>query len=244
MDGEPYHIDLTWDDQISYIAYHYFGLTTEELESELCDHVINYRLPEEGEDAEEGDLFEIEIGYELPECTATENNYYVKEGIFLTEENKDDPELLAEIKKRSKEDYVSLNFNAKESFDIWYSRNSKALSTPGTYSGYYGKGSYFRFFSSKDAFTANGQYEAMMFYNKKIDEGKEIKLIQALYDDNGRLLGAKTVEMENPGSRNMNMMVISPDVLNVGHSKVRYYFWSTDGNIIPFDVYEDVLYKQ
>lgn len=62
IDGQPYHFDVTWDDQ-EYLSYAYFGLTTARVEE---DHVIT------GND------------YAVPVCTATEANYFVRRGGLLT----------------------------------------------------------------------------------------------------------------------------------------------------------------
>ena len=62
IDGEPYHFDVTWDDQ-DYLSYAYFGLTTAQVEE---DHIIT------GND------------YEVPVCTATQANYFVRSGGLLT----------------------------------------------------------------------------------------------------------------------------------------------------------------
>lgn len=72
LDGEPYHLDATWGED-SYISsegivlanekvhYNYFCVTTEEISK---SHLIENEV-------------------ELPYCTAKENNYYVKEGLYF-----------------------------------------------------------------------------------------------------------------------------------------------------------------
>lgn len=61
IDGEPYHFDVTWDDQ-DYLSYAYFGLTTAQVEE---DHIIT------GND------------YDIPVCMATQANYFVRSGGLL-----------------------------------------------------------------------------------------------------------------------------------------------------------------
>lgn len=61
IDGEPYHFDVTWDDQ-DYVSYAYFGLTTAQVEE---DHIIT------GND------------YDIPVCMATQANYFVRSGGLL-----------------------------------------------------------------------------------------------------------------------------------------------------------------
>lgn len=67
MDGDYYHVDVTWDDPVTKSesnhsnSYTYFGITTAEaLETRTID------------DAEE-----------VPSCTATRDNYFVHEGYYL-----------------------------------------------------------------------------------------------------------------------------------------------------------------
>ena len=72
MDGNYYYVDTTLgnstysdDSGIAhrYVNYNYFGITTEEL--------LKTHIPKDY--------------YELPECTSIENNFYVKEGLYVTE---------------------------------------------------------------------------------------------------------------------------------------------------------------
>jgi len=86
-DGEFYYVDATWGD-ISYrseqdeetenippeISYEYLCITTERL--------LRTHEPDEGED--------------YPECTALKDNYYVKEGAYFTEYDKDQMAKLVE----------------------------------------------------------------------------------------------------------------------------------------------------
>ena len=73
LDGQYYHLDVTWgddsytvtnpkDSQVGMINYGFFCVTTEEISK---SHQIKNIV-------------------ELPECIAVENNYYVKEGYYLT----------------------------------------------------------------------------------------------------------------------------------------------------------------
>ncbi len=72
MDGEYYYVDCTGGDPLyeqetqgsqETISYDYLGLTTKQVEE---TYEINHLVP-------------------LPECVATENNYYQKEGLYFTE---------------------------------------------------------------------------------------------------------------------------------------------------------------
>ncbi len=72
LDGEWYYVDVTWgnskyhDDEendVKYVEYDYLNITTEEM---LQDH-------------------NPQMKFELPECTAVENNYFVQEGMYFTD---------------------------------------------------------------------------------------------------------------------------------------------------------------
>lgn len=76
MDGAYYYVDTTWGNSIyngavngmnRFVNYNYFGVTSEEI---MRTHTAN-------------DYFV------LPECTAMENNYYVREGRYLDSWNPD-----------------------------------------------------------------------------------------------------------------------------------------------------------
>ncbi len=71
LDGEWYYLDVTWGNSkyhndekndIKYVEYDYLNITTEEM---LKEH-------------------KPQVKFELPECTALENNYYVQEGRYFT----------------------------------------------------------------------------------------------------------------------------------------------------------------
>ena len=75
MDGEYYYIDTTWGNSPVYVPgwenagtgiskfldYDYFGATTETI---LATHTPDPQIP-------------------LPECTATADNYFIHEGLYV-----------------------------------------------------------------------------------------------------------------------------------------------------------------
>ncbi len=63
IDGKYYHVDVTWDDQDSALFYAYFNLTDKMIKE---DHAIDTST------------------YSFPSCTATEANYFVKNGGMLS----------------------------------------------------------------------------------------------------------------------------------------------------------------
>lgn len=71
IDGEWYYVDVTWgnskyhddkENDIKYVEYDYLNITTAEM---LQDHYP-------------------EVEFDLPECTAVENNYFAQEGRYFT----------------------------------------------------------------------------------------------------------------------------------------------------------------
>lgn len=73
MDGAYYYVDVTWGNsayldasknQRRYINYNYLGMTTKELNR---THQLNVQFP-------------------LPECTSDQDNYYVQEDCYITQE--------------------------------------------------------------------------------------------------------------------------------------------------------------
>lgn len=71
MDGEYYYVDTTWGNsrylnedktQEKYVNYNYLGMTSEEIS-------ISHQA---------------ETAFELPECIAVDNNYYVHEGLYFS----------------------------------------------------------------------------------------------------------------------------------------------------------------
>lgn len=81
LDGEYYYMDVTWGNSSfhkenenigRYTNYSYFAVTTEQL--------YKTHIPQ--------------VTFDLPVCTATENSYFMKEGLFVTEWN---PEQIGEM---------------------------------------------------------------------------------------------------------------------------------------------------
>lgn len=92
IDGNFYHVDLTWDDQGENLYHAYFNLPTETMEE---DHVIggtNYELPICNSDA--ANYFEVKGGklitYDVDSiCTILKNNNFVA-NVYLPEDDEPD----------------------------------------------------------------------------------------------------------------------------------------------------------
>ena len=74
IDGKYYLIDLTWDDQKSIISYAYFNQTSAYFAKDHKEWFVGY---ENGE--------HWRGGFELPECTDTTQNYYVKNNLVIND---------------------------------------------------------------------------------------------------------------------------------------------------------------
>ena len=124
IEGEYYLIDLTWDDQKNMISYAYFNQTSTYFDEDHIEWVVGY---ENGEN--------WAGGFALPECTATAENYYIKNGLFVEEYT---VELIGQLLK---ENNLSITFylNADvDAFVEWYGENYQDIlhAATGAYSGY------------------------------------------------------------------------------------------------------------
>lgn len=105
MDGEYYYVDTTWGNsrylndnsgEEKYVNYNYLGMTSEEISTS----------------------HQAETVYELPECIASENNYYVHEGLYF---DTWDPDAVGELYRQawqSGEKKVSVKFSTQELYEI------------------------------------------------------------------------------------------------------------------------------
>ncbi len=91
VDGAPYHLDVTWNDTKDLPRHNYFNLTTAELTLER-------------------QIDEANIG--LPDCTATEANFYRKTGCFLTTADRQTIARTVARKVKAGDTAVELRFDA------------------------------------------------------------------------------------------------------------------------------------
>ncbi len=118
LDGNWYHTDLTWDDQgnLGEIFYCYLNVTTEQI---LEDHAM--------------DPFYAE---NLPDCTATSANYFVKEGAILSQFDLDT--VVTELQENNLHARILLNGDFDQFIDAWRSNIRTILSRLGLNGGSYG----------------------------------------------------------------------------------------------------------
>ena len=108
MGGNYYHVDVTWDDSEApassvafyYQAYLYFGLTTQQIGA---DHTVS-----------------LSSGYPIPSCTATEFNYFIKEGLLFSSYSSAKASLESMIRAANptKFPYLKLRFTSKTEYEI------------------------------------------------------------------------------------------------------------------------------
>lgn len=107
MDGEYYYVDTTWGNsrylnegknEEKYVNYNYLGMNSEEISTS----------------------HQAESAFELPECVASEDNYYVHEGLYF---DKWDPDAIGEIFHQAWESgqkKVSVKFSTQELYEKAY----------------------------------------------------------------------------------------------------------------------------
>lgn len=103
MGTEYYHMDVTWDDSDSanlpgYVSYSYFGLTTRAI---TRDHTVDQTA-----------------SYPIPTATATQYNYFVKEGLLFDTYEGAKSAIEAQVKKAgpSKNPYIRLQFSTADAY--------------------------------------------------------------------------------------------------------------------------------
>ncbi len=116
IDGQYYHVDLTWDDTDNAdtpVMYPYFNLTTAQINE---NHTIK-----------------IESSYALPDGVATAKNFHVKNGTRLTEYT---VESVAQILNKTGNTHIYC-VSGGQSFVDWFNNNHNAvLQAMGIYHNY------------------------------------------------------------------------------------------------------------
>ncbi len=103
--GEYYHVDLTWDDASSKeVMYAYFNMTTKQIAE-------SHRISNQN-------------AYTLPNCTATAENYYVKNGTVITSYSIDS---IASLLQRAAGDLHVYIADKPENFVKWFKTNAGAV---------------------------------------------------------------------------------------------------------------------
>lgn len=123
IDGEYYHVDLTWNDQDTILLHAYFNQTSAILDE---DHE-QWRVGRKAN----GEELNCEV-FELPVCTATEANYFTKENMRIKTYT------VASIGKLLKDNNLSVHLfidSDVKKFTQWYDENIVALAGAAGVSG-------------------------------------------------------------------------------------------------------------
>lgn len=103
LDGAYYHLDVTWDDieneEFTHTDYSYLHLTEKEISK---DHAIDR-----------------ERNIALPKAESTKENYFVKNGLFLEDIEKNSQAVVTQIAKHidNGEHYIQLAFTTQEAYE-------------------------------------------------------------------------------------------------------------------------------
>lgn len=119
IEGDWYYVDVTWNDisQMGGIMAHaYFNVTYDDL---MPTRTFN-PLYEDDPDREDSLFNSI-----IPECDATEYNYYKKSCTEITDPN-DDDEIIAAIIEAAKEKRTSIDFRISDKLDFRSARDEIA----------------------------------------------------------------------------------------------------------------------
>lgn len=199
LNGKTYYVDVTWDDasvknsdstyRETGISYGYFNINSEMLAK---DHIINKSCRY---DSASGNylLSAIDNGYELPSCTSLDENYYKKDGIWLTSENINDDKIFDSVAKKLISDVkVRIYYDSDVSFISWINNNLQTIYnkycnelskspkvTP--YVNYTSNEAGIVFFDGSNNIKVTKDFEVIV-NNKNNPEGK---LCQMIYNDDG-----------------------------------------------------------
>ncbi len=114
IDGEYYHVDLTWNDQGETLYYAYFNQTDSIITK---DHTIT------------------EPAFALPSCDSTNANYFVREGIILSTYTADSVGELLKDNGLILRAYIP---SGKDSFINWFKTNIHSIAEKAGITGSYG----------------------------------------------------------------------------------------------------------
>lgn len=123
IDGEYYLVDLTWNDQDTILFHAYFNQTRAILDEDHEQWRVGHKR--------NGEELNCEV-FELPVCTATEANYFIKEGGRINDYTVESIGKLLKDNNLSVHLFVDSNVDA---FLQWYKQNINALASAAGVSG-------------------------------------------------------------------------------------------------------------
>ena len=243
LDSEPYYVDVTWDDKTKKgsdegyisvgISYRYFNMDDEILKK---DHTINKNIIYESKNKLSYENYSL--GYDLPVCSSLDENYYKKEGVWLTSENQNNDGILDEIATMLAMDVKARIYVDEEiDFRTWIDNNINTI-----YTKYCEKTSctvepkmwysscaneYELIFIENDTMKVNEDYEVVMYYDGS-DSGK---LCQMIYDENGAGSYFNLINVE--ASPSIIRLMMYPWKKNLKCDTAKYMYLNFDSGYKP-----------
>ena len=245
LEGKPYYTDVTWDDMRmkngvnAGISYRYFNINDDILGK---DHYVNQMIDHNNGNT----ILDVDLGYALPKCTATDNWYYNNDGVRLTAENQNDDTTINKVATLLAYDVKARIFVDGISFDEWWNNNNhkiilaykeitSCIDKPRV-SCLTSDNEYLLSFLESGTIKANDDYEVIMC-NDKEHSGK---LCQMIYDENG--VGAY-YNMSDIGVLKKGEIIsimMYPWKKNLKYTKTRYMFLDFDNNFSPLTKKYDI----
>ncbi len=117
LEGEPYHVDVTWDNRNEptedRIHYAWFNVTTQQIRE---DHKIK------------------QSGYAIPECVATDANYFVENDLILPTLTVED---ILSLSQKQNDGYVFRAYvTGEENVSAWVKENARTIAQNYGLNGY------------------------------------------------------------------------------------------------------------
>lgn len=244
LDNNPYYVDVTWDDTTlkgsdegyisAGISYRYFNMDDEMLKK---DHTINKNIIYDSK-KKLYDEEDYSLEYDLPVCSSLDENYYKKEGVWLTSENQNSDEIIDKIATMLATDVKARVYVDDEvDFNMWFKNNGKAildkyrkitLCNNVLNAGYITcDNEYGLTFIESDTMKVNENYEVVIYYDGS-DSGK---LCQMIYDENGTGSYFNLINVE--ASPTIIRLMMYPWKKNLKCDTAKYMYLNFDSGYKP-----------
>lgn len=213
LDEKWYYTDLTWDDADAWhIYYEFFNMT-------------DAQLIESGHS--------IDNPYDMPECTATENNYFTKNGGIMSADG-DLDNVVEQLKKNSyARVYVTGDIDDTVKITNWYVNNIKIIANKlGMSAGY--TYDYIAYNSRREFHLILYRDTLYPLRNISIEIGSTTamkgEIIIAFYDENDVLV---KINQESIDCNEADILRYKyPDAPN-HFKKIKYYVWDNNNRLKP-----------
>lgn len=213
LDGEWYYTDLTWGDDSTNntIFYEYFNMTDSQLVD--CRHVVTSSYP-------------------MPECTATDLNYFTVNGGKMSPDG-DLDNVINQLKKNSyARVYVTGSISDTKKIKDWYYNKIRDIASA---LDCYGSISYTCFGNSREYHLILFQNTAAPLLNAAIEicstTDRQCKFYAGFYYENGILCGM--YEMPNLTLNENKIITIKPEKVPDTFKEVKYFIWDKAAGLKP-----------